>query len=87
MFLEIKTYHGKQHTIPYDRTMTTGQLKAIILSIDDTVPDFDFLYAGRMIRSNDKVLSDFINEQNMTLYTNSKGVHGGCYKIPSGSCS
>jgi hypothetical protein len=42
--------------------MTTGELKSVILSIDDTVPDFDFLYQGRMIRSNDKVLEDFVNK-------------------------
>ena len=46
-----------------------------------TVPDFDFLYAGKMIRSNDKVLEEFIKEDNLTLYTNAKGVHGGCYKF------
>jgi hypothetical protein len=64
--------------------MTTGELKSVILSIDDTVPDFDFLYQGRMIRSNDKVLEDFVNKDCMTLYTNAKGVHGGCYKVPGG---
>lgn len=48
------------------------------------MPDFDFLYAGRMIRSSDKVLEEFVNEDNLTIYTNSKGVHGGCYKI--GAC-
>ena len=31
-----------------------------------------------MIRSSDKVLQDFITPPNMTLYTNAKGVHGGC---------
>jgi hypothetical protein len=57
--------------------MTTGELKQAILSIDQKVPDFDFLYAGRMIRANDKILSDFIKEDNLSLYTNAKGVHGG----------
>lgn len=61
--------------------MTTGELKYNILQIDKSVPDFDFLYAGRMIRSNDKVLQDFIKEDNLKLYTNAKGVHGGCYKV------
>lgn len=60
--------------------MTTGELKYNLLQIDNTVPDFDFLYAGRMIRANDKVLGDFIKEDNLTLYTNAKGVHGGCAK-------
>ncbi len=36
--------------------MSVGELKAVILSIDDTVTDFDFLYCGRMIRSSDKIL-------------------------------
>lgn len=36
--------------------MTIAELKLAILSVDNTVPDFDFLYAGRMIRSADKVL-------------------------------
>ena len=49
-----------------------------LLQIDHSVPDFDFMYAGRMIRSSDKVLQDFITPPNMTLYTNAKGVHGGC---------
>lgn len=40
--------------------MTVGELKLAILSIDSTIPDFDFLYAGRMVRSNDRVLGDFI---------------------------
>jgi hypothetical protein len=61
--------------------MTTGELKTHILQIDHTVPDFDFMYAGRMIRSSDKVLGDFIVPPNMTLYTNAKGVHGGCSKF------
>jgi hypothetical protein len=61
--------------------MTTGELKYNILQFDNRVPDFDFLYAGRMIRSNDKVLQDFIKLDNMTLYTNAKGVHGGCCKM------
>jgi hypothetical protein len=67
--------------IDYIPVMTVGELKAVILSIDSTVPDFDFLYCGRMIRSNDKVLEDFINQDNMKLYTNAKGVHGGCFKV------
>ncbi len=36
--------------------MTVGELKSVILTIDNAVPDFDFLYCGRMIRSNDKLL-------------------------------
>jgi hypothetical protein len=36
--------------------MTVGELKLAILNVDSSVPDFDFLYAGRMIRSADKVL-------------------------------
>lgn len=47
------------------------------------MPDFDFLYCGRMIRSNDKILEDFINKDNLKLYTNAKGVHGGCFKVPN----
>lgn len=58
--------------------MTLGELKQTILSIDSSVPDFDFLYAGRMLRSADKVLEEFMHEDNMTIYTNAKGVHGGC---------
>lgn len=54
------------------------------MTMDDTVPDFDFLYCGRMIRSSDKLLGDFITQNNMKLYTNAKGVHGGCYKV--GTC-
>lgn len=42
--------------IDYIPIMSVGELKQVILSIDDTVPDFDFLYCGRMIRSNDKIL-------------------------------
>jgi hypothetical protein len=37
-----------------------------------------------MIRSNDKILEDFINGDNFKLYTNAKGVHGGCFKVSSG---
>jgi hypothetical protein len=37
-----------------------------------------------MIRNNDKILEDFINKDCMTLYTNAKGVHGGCYKVGGG---
>lgn len=36
--------------------MTIGELKLAILNVDNSVPDFDFLYAGRMIRSADKIL-------------------------------
>jgi hypothetical protein len=36
--------------------MTVGELKLAILGVDSTVPDFDFLYAGRMIRTTDKLL-------------------------------
>ena len=56
----------------------------MILAIDQAVPDFDFLYCGRMIRSNDKILGDFVTENCLKLYTNAKGVHGGCYKV--GNC-
>ena len=76
--LKVITYTGKTHLFDYIPIMTLGELKLAILSVDSTVPDFDFLYAGRMLRSADKVLGDFINEHNMTLYTNAKGVHGGC---------
>jgi hypothetical protein len=72
------TYLGKTHELDYIGIITTGELKLQILQIDNSVPDFDFIYAGRMIRSNEKVLGDFINPDNMTIYTNAKGVHGGC---------
>ena len=58
--LTIVTFSGPIHELEYIPIMTTGELKYNILQIDHTVPDFDFLYAGRMIRSNDKVLQDFI---------------------------
>jgi hypothetical protein len=58
--LRIITFYGAIHIVDFVPCMTTGELKQTILSIDQTVSDFDFLYAGRMIRSNDKVLSDFI---------------------------
>ena len=67
--------------IDYIPIMSVGELKATILQMDFTVPDFDFLYCGRMIRSTDKLLEEFINEDNMKLYTNAKGVHGGCFKV------
>lgn len=54
--LTVITYHGLTHKIDYIPIMTTGDLKYNILQFDSTVPDFDFLYAGKMIRSNDKVL-------------------------------
>lgn len=76
--LTIVTFSGPIHEVEYIPIMTTGELKYNILQTDHTVPDFDFLYAGRMIRSNDKVLQDFIKEDNLKLYTNAKGVHGGC---------
>ncbi len=76
--LTIITFSGPMHQVEYIPIMTTGELKTHILQIDQRVPDFDFLYAGKMIRSNDKVLQDFITPPNMTLYTNAKGVHGGC---------
>ena len=63
--------------------MTIGELKSVVLTIDSTVPDFDFLYCGRMIRTNDKVLEDFIINDNLKLYTNAKGVHEGCFKVPN----
>lgn len=37
-----------------------------------------------MIRSTDKILEDFINVDNLTIYTNAKGVHGGCAR---GGCA
>ena len=58
--------------------MTTGELKTHILQIDQTVPDFDFMYAGKMVRGNDKILGNFITPPNLTIYTNARGVHGGC---------
>jgi hypothetical protein len=36
-----------------------------------------------MIRSSDKILEDFISLDNLKLYTNAKGVHGGCFKVPT----
>ena len=77
-------FKGKKHLIDYIPIMSVGELKQVILSIDNTVPDFDFLYCGRMIRSNDKILGDFINTDNLKLYTNAKGVHGGCFKVSNG---
>ena len=76
--LTVITFNGPVHQVEYIPIMTTGQLKMHLLQIDHSVPDFDFMYAGRMIRSSDKVLQDFITPPNMTLYTNAKGVHGGC---------
>ena len=54
--LTINTYSGAVHQLEYIPIMTTGELKTAILQIDHTVPDFDFMYAGKMIRSSDKVL-------------------------------
>jgi hypothetical protein len=36
--------------------MTFGELKLAILNMDITIPDFDFLYAGRMIKDTNKML-------------------------------
>lgn len=76
--LTVFAFNGPVHSLDYRPSITTGQLKQEILQRDRTVPDFDFLYAGKMIRANDKVLGDFMKEENLTLYTNAKGVHGGC---------
>ena len=76
--LKVITFKGPAYEVEYIPIMTTGDLKAHILQIDHSVPDFDFIYAGRMIRANDKVLEDFVRADNMTIYTNAKGVHGGC---------
>lgn len=84
--LKVITFTGKSYEFDYIPIMTIAELKLAILGVDSTVPDFDFLYAGRMIRSNDKILEEFINADNLTIYTNSKGVHGGCYKIGGGGC-
>jgi hypothetical protein len=80
--LKVITFRGQTYEIDYIPIMTVGELKYNLLQIDNSIPDFDFLYAGRMIRSNDKILHDFIKEDNLTLYTNAKGVHGGCCRIP-----
>ena len=77
--LKVITFKGPAYEVEYIPVMTTGDLKAHILQIDHTVPDFDFIYAGRMIRANDKVLEDFVRADNMTIYTNAKGVHGGMW--------
>lgn len=54
--LKVITFKGVTHELDYIPIMTTGELKASILQIDYSVPDFDFIYAGRMIRANDKIL-------------------------------
>jgi hypothetical protein len=54
--LKVITFNGPVHELEYIPLMTTGELKYNILQFDSSVPDFDFLYAGRMIRANDKVL-------------------------------
>lgn len=33
-----------------------------------------------MIRTSDKKLEEFVNDDNLTIYTNAKNVHGGCYQ-------
>ena len=76
--LKVITFKGPAYEVEYIPIMTTGDLKAHILKIDHSVPDFDFIYAGRMIRANDKVLEDFVRADNMKIYTNAKGVHRGC---------
>lgn len=76
--LKVVTFTGKTYEFEYIPVITTGQLKAQILQIDFSVADFDFIYAGRMIRANDKILGDFIKSENLIIYTNAKGVHGGC---------
>ena len=81
--LKIIHYIGKTFDIDYIPIMSVGELKLVILNYDSTVPDFDFIYCGRMIRANDKILEDFINEEQLVIYTNAKGVHGGC---STGSC-
>lgn len=76
------TFRGPAYEIEYLPIMTVGELKLALLQLDSSVADFDFLYCGRVIRSADKVLGDFIKADNLTLYTNAKGVHGGCCKMP-----
>lgn len=76
--LRVVAFTGKNFEFEYIPVMTTGELKAQILQADSSVGDFDFIYAGRMIRANDKVLGEFIKADNLVIYTNAKGVHGGC---------
>jgi hypothetical protein len=58
--LKVITFRGQTYEIDYIPIMTVGELKYNLLQIDNSLPDFDLLYAGRMIRSNDKILNDFI---------------------------
>ena len=55
--LTIITFRGQQYKLDYIPIMTVGELKYNLLQLDSSVPDFDFMYAGRMVRSSDKVLS------------------------------
>jgi hypothetical protein len=57
---KIIMYTNKVHHIKCSPLITTGQLKKMIVEVDGDVKDFDFLFAGRMIKSNDKVVKDLI---------------------------
>lgn len=54
--LTVITFRGRTLQFDYIPILTLGELKEAILSLDDSVADFDFMYAGRMLRSSDKRL-------------------------------
>lgn len=43
------------------------------------VKDVDFIYRGKQLKDNNKLLKDVIDPANRNLFANAKGVHGGCY--------
>lgn len=57
-----------------------------MLTDQPTINDFDLLYRGKLIKDKDQTLGSFIDPSTPTIYVNSKGVQGGCYKIASGGC-
>ena len=50
--LKVIHYTGASYEFDYIPIMSVGELKLTILSVDSSVPDFDFIYGGRMIRNN-----------------------------------
>ena len=78
---KIITYFGKNYEISMSKEATIGQLKQQIQSLDEDVPEYKLIYAGRVLKKENIPLSEILIDNNPTFFVNAAEVHGGCHCI------
>lgn len=75
---KILTYYDITYEIKISKNSTFKALKEQLKVLDSNLSDVKLIYAGRLIRNDDALISSYTTEDMATFYINQSQVHGGC---------